>query len=299
MYCHLRFFHSRETSSSVTVYTFLGVFSVLLAIFTVFGNSLILHSLRKCQTLHPPTKALLSSLALSDLGVAVVDNPLCAAHYFSAVFNNIEVFCAVRGPYIFAAYFLGSVSFLTMTAISLDRYYAFKLRLRYRQFVTFKRVVFVLAACWTFGFIWPLSWLINDNISRIMAAVILVSCIVITSISYIKISHEIRRHQHQIQDQQTIPASQKHGENHFSLGQYKKSLNTVILVFCLLIACYIPYFPALLMAITNDSSSTAMMAVDITASLIKLNSLLNPIVYCWKIRAIRREVINALPCFAS
>ncbi|KAJ7340331.1 hypothetical protein OS493_003068 [Desmophyllum pertusum] len=114
-----------------------------------------------------------------------------------------------------------------MTAISLDRYYAFTLRLRYRQVVTFKRVVFLLAACWVFGLIWPLSWLLSEKIAGTVVTVGTFCCIVITSISYIKITIGIRRHQRQILAQQTIPAPQQHGGNHFSIGQYKKSLNTM------------------------------------------------------------------------
>ena len=299
MYCQVRFSRLRETSSSIAVCTFLGIASVVLVIVTVFGNSLILHALRKCQTLHAPTKALLCSLALSDLGVAVFALPLFAVYCFAAVFNNIELFCAIRHPYAIVGFSLGSVSFLTMTAISLDRYYAFTLRLRYRQVVTFKRVVFLLAACWVFGLIWPLSWLLSEKIAGTVVTVGTFCCIVITSISYIKITIGIRRHQRQILAQQTIPAPQQHGGNHFSIGQYKKSLNTMVLIFCLLIVCYLPYFTAVAVAMVIGSNSSVILAWNVTSAFIFLNSLLNPLVYCWRMREIRREVLIALPCFTS
>ena len=198
MSCYLRFFDSRETTTSLALFTFLGISSVALAIFTVFGNIFILYALRKCQTLHAPTKALFCSLALSDLGVGIVVYPLFTTYCFAAVFNNIEVFCAIRGPYTIDAYCFGSVSFLTMTAISFDRLCAFNLRLRYGNYVTFKRVVILLSLCWTFGSIWPFSWLVNVKVARMVAALIIVCCVVITSISYIKVTIGIRRHQRQI-----------------------------------------------------------------------------------------------------
>ncbi|KAJ7340332.1 hypothetical protein OS493_003069 [Desmophyllum pertusum] len=186
-----------------------------------------------------------------------------------------------------------------MTAISLDRYYAFTLRLRYRQVVTFKRVVFLLAACWVFGLIWPLSWLLSEKIAGTVVTVGTFCCIVITSISYIKITIGIRRHQRQILAQQTIPAQQQHGGNHFSIGQYKKSLNTMVLIFCLLIVCYLPYFTAVAVAMVIGSNSSVILAWNVTSAFIFLNSLLNPLVYCWRMREIRREVLIALPCFTS
>ncbi|KAL9957325.1 hypothetical protein ACROYT_G038951, partial [Oculina patagonica] len=198
MYCHLLFSQYRESSTTVAVYTALGVSNVVLAIFTVLGNSLVLHALRKCQTLHAPTKVLFCSLALSDLAVGIVVFPLFAGYCFAPVFNNIDVFCAIRDPYVIAAFCLGSVSFFTVTAISLDRFYAFTLKLRYHQFVSFKRVVFLLAGCWIFGFIWPFSWLFNVNLTGIIATVLMFCCMFITSISYVKIVSGIRRLQRQI-----------------------------------------------------------------------------------------------------
>lgn len=299
MYCHVRFSQFRETSTTIYAYTFLGISSVVLAIFTVFGNSLILYALRKCQTLHVSTKALFCSLALSDLGVGLIVYPLFATYCFAVAFNNVEVFCTVHDPYAISAFFLGSVSFMTMTGIALDRYYAFTLRLRYRQIVTVKRVVFFLAAFWKFGFIWPFSWLPQETICKIVATVVVFCCVVITSIAYIKIAIEIRHHQRQIQGQQTNPASQQHGGNHFSISQYKKLLNTTILIFCLLLACYLPYFTVITVTMVTGSSSTKVLMWNITAGLIYVNSLLNPLIYSWRMREIRREVVIALPCLAN
>ncbi|XP_078356080.1 ocellar opsin-like [Oculina patagonica] len=298
MYCHVRFSQSRETSSTIAVYAFLGLSSVVLAILTVFGNSLILRALRTCQSLDSPTKALFCSLAFSDLAVGIVVYPLFATYCFASVFNSNEVFCAIRGPYTIAAYCLGSVSFFTMTAISLDRFYSFTLRLRYHQFVTLKRVVFILSVCWIFGFVWPFSFQLKEQIPRIVSAVIIFCCVATSSISYIKITMGIRRHQRQIQEHQMISAPQ-HGGAHFCISQYKKSLNTMILVFCLLLACYLPFFAVLsLNLVTGSNSRYTNLALNITSAVIKLNSLLNPLVYCWRMRELRREVMNALPCFA-
>ncbi|XP_078356078.1 ocellar opsin-like [Oculina patagonica] len=255
MYCPVRFSQFRESPVTVGAYTFLSISCVVLAIFTVFGNSLILHALRKCQTLHAPTKVLFCSLAFSDLGVGIVVFPIFAAYCFAAVFSNIKVFCAIRDFYVIAGYCLGSVSFFTMTVISLDRFYAFTLRLRYHHFVTFKRVVLLLAGCWIFGVIWPLSWFISENMTDFLATFIIFCSVVTTSSSFIKIAIGIRRHQRQIQEQQTYSATQQHGGNNFSIVQYKKSLNTMMLVFCLLLACYLPYFVVISLNVWTGSNS--------------------------------------------
>ena len=86
--------YSRQISSLILP---VGISSNVLAVLTVFGNLLILHALRKCQTLHAPSRVLFCSLAFSDLGVGVVVYPLFAALCFAAVFDDIEVLCAIRG----------------------------------------------------------------------------------------------------------------------------------------------------------------------------------------------------------
>lgn len=299
MSCLLRFSYIREASTSTVAYTIFGSVNIVLAIFTVIGNSLILHALRKCPSLFAPTKALLCSLALSDLGVGLIVLPLFAAYCFAVAFNNTELFCNIQNPYAITAYCLVSVSFLTMTAVTLDRFCALKLRQRYRSEVTLKRVVLVLAACWIFGLAWPFIWLLNEKIALIIAMIIIFCCVVISSLLFIRTYYGIRHHQQQIQSQQAISVPRQPGGNQFNIGGYKTFLNTMVLVFCLLLACYLPYFSVLGVTMGTASTSDTTLAFNITAGIIYLNSLLNPIVYCWRMRQIRREILIALPCFAS
>ena len=297
MSCRSRFSYIREASTSTVVYTALGSVNIVLAILTILGNSLMLHCLRKSQSLHAPTKALFCSLALSDLGVGLFVFPLFSAYCFTVVFSNVDLFCNIQDPYGIVAYCLGSVSFLTMTALALDRFYAFKLKLTYRRVITYKRTVRVLVACWIFGIAWPFTWLLNERVAFITATIITFCCIVITSISCIRIYFGIRHHQKQLRAQQ-LPAAHQHGGNQFIIGRYKKSINTITFVFCLLLVCYLPYFTAVGIAIATASNSSTTLAFNITSGIVYLNSLLNPILYCWRIKEIREEVLIVLrPCF--
>lgn len=295
MSCHQRFFLSREESTSISLFTFLGISSSILAICTIFANILILYALRKCQNLHTPTKMLLCGLAFSDVAIGIFVYPAFAWYSFAAAFDNMEAFCAIQASYTIAAYCLGSVSFLTMTAISLDRFYAFSMRLTYHQIVTFNRIVLLLTAFWLFGLIWPFSWLVSTKIANLIAAVIILTCAVITSISYYKTIK--RRHQCQIQKQCAV--HQKNGRNLFRFGRYKKSVNSMILIFCLLLTCYLPYFIVAIVTTVMGKNSSTMLAWNMTSAFVYLNSLLNPLVYCWRMREIRREVVIALKYFTN
>ena len=201
MSCLARFSSIREASTSTAAYTVLGSLNIVLAFLTIFGNSLMLNCLRKCQSIHAPTKALFCSLALSDLGVGLFAFPLFAVYCFAVAFSNMDLFCNIQGPYAIFSSCLGSVSFLSTTALALDRFYALKFRLTYRQVITFKLTLRVLAACWIFGIAWPLMWLLNERVTFITAIAIIFCSVMITSISCNRTYLRIRRHQNQLHAQ--------------------------------------------------------------------------------------------------
>ena len=302
MFCLIEFPYLREVSTSSVAYTVLGITNIALAIFTVFGNCLMLHALRKCRSLYSPIKALFYSLAFTDLGVGLFVEPLFAACCFAVVFNDIDLFCKVRTPYAIVGFCLASVSFLTMTVITFDRFRAFKLRVWYRQVITLKTVLLRLAACWMFGVLWPFSWILDQTIARVITTVIIFCCVVLTSVTSIRTYIAIRHHQQQINTQPVISVPQRQGRirNHLNADRYKKSLNTIMLIFCLLLCCYLPYFIVVCVAVsTSKENLNPSLAFHIAAEIGSLNSLLNPILYCWRMREIRREVFILLPCFAS
>ena len=55
---------------------FISAFNAFLAITAFFGNALILIALRKESSLHPPSKLLLRCLAITDLCVGFIVDPL-------------------------------------------------------------------------------------------------------------------------------------------------------------------------------------------------------------------------------
>ena len=301
MFCVIEFLYFLEVSTSSVGYTVLGITNIVLAILTVFGNCLMLQALRKCPSLYSPIKALFCSLALSDLGVGLFFQPLFAAYCFSLVLNDVNLFCKVRNPYAIVAYFLGSVSFFSITVIAFDRFYAFKLRVSYRQVITLKTVLPRLAACWMVGILWPFSWLLHEEITKILSTVIIFCCVVLTSVTSIRTYIGIRHHQQQFKPQAVISLPQQQGgiRNHLNAARYKKSLNTIMLIFCFLLCCYLPYFIVVSVAVsTSKENLNVSLAFNIGAEIVCLNSLLNPILYCWRMRDIRREVFILLPCFA-
>ena len=126
---------------------FLSCFNFVAAFLAVVGNTLVAYALWKSHSLHPPSKLLLGSLALTDLCIGLYPQPAIAvqmriSHPSSIMEDMRERYFPISSVCIFS----GSV--LTITAIAVDRYLAAHLGQQYRVVVTGRRITVVLAFIW-------------------------------------------------------------------------------------------------------------------------------------------------------
>ena len=133
----------------------IAALNFLFSITASLGNILILIALRKVTSIHPPTKLLFQCLAITDLGVGLISQPLMATLMllvdnilnimFSHLLSSLSItFCGVS---VFAS-----------TALSVDRLLALLLGLGYRHVVTLKRVRAVLACVCVTALLIVLLW---------------------------------------------------------------------------------------------------------------------------------------------
>ena len=111
---------------------FLSALNIFLSITAFLGNTLILVALHKETSLHPPSKLLYRNLAITDLCVGIIVDPL-AVTVTSVVKERWDICYYAYLAENLLGYTLCSVSLLTLTAISVDRLLALLLGLRYRQ----------------------------------------------------------------------------------------------------------------------------------------------------------------------
>ncbi|XP_078357430.1 adenosine receptor A3-like [Oculina patagonica] len=256
---------------SIIVYVFLTITATL-------GNILILATLHKDTSLHPPSKLLLRSLTITNLCVGVVSQPLLATFFFSVVNGNAEL-CLVS-KYLVAC----CVSLFTLTAIGVDRLLALFLRLRYRQVVTVKRVRVAIFLFWLTGsvigiiYVWSAKWYF------IVSGVVILLFVAISTFCYARIFSTIRRQQTQVQD---ALGSQNIGLN---MARYKKTVFNASWVHLILTICYLPFALATVIITIRGYNTLLFVVESIAAILICVNSSLNPVLYCWKIREVRQAV---------
>ena len=302
-----------STSAAPTgVLAFLLVFNIFLSFTASLGNVLILIALQKVSSLHPPTKLLFQCLAVTDLCVGLISQPLFAATIYlnsgrKGTNSGVLYFLGEAG-YI-SSFILCGVSALTSTAISADRFLALALGLRYRHVVTLRRVRVVTLFSWLTAVFGGLVCFWNKFLPVILHFVVGTLLLVTSIFCYLKIFLRLWEHQAQVQDivnqrQRTNRRGRgeegERGRVALNVTQYKKTVSSIFWVQVALLICYVPF---IIMSILLVFNGMLINLLWLTApTLVYLNSSLNPILYCWRIREVRQAVTNSirqLCCFCS
>ena len=268
--------------------------NVLLALVTTVTNILVLSALRKNTSLHLPSKLLLGSLVLTDLGVGAVGEPLFAVFLVSKIKGDLNISCFTCASSGITASLLACVSLLTMGAISLDRYIALYFHLRYRDIVTTKRVSAVLVVIWLFAGFYAFLWLWNPTLhAYILNAVISVSFIIIT-LSYIMIYRGLRHQQLNQATDQTQFQTQQQAANPLNVARYRRSAADMLWIYGLFVLCYLPYTLTKIVVQLVGRTVFIQCVLEFAVTVFCSNSCLNPLVYCYRLPEIRASVLETL-----
>ena len=274
--------------------TYLSAMNVFLSITAILGNTLILVALHRESSLHPPSKLLYRCLATTDLLVGLILEPSIAAYYellaTEQQSSNLCFYFATIATLSFTT--LSAVSLLTMTTISADRLLALLLGLRYRHIVTFRRVRALITSFWILSLGLAITMIWEFSIGKSYNFTLILVCILVSLICYLKILFTLR--QNQIQQQQGQPNG---GGIPFNIARYRKTVATAIWVEVTLITCYLPYSIVIAIITIHGSSPFLDVMWQSTVSLLCLNSSFNPVLYCWKIQDVKQEVKNAIRQF--
>ena len=291
------------TKTPAGVGIFITALNIFLSIFATLGNALILLALRKVSAIHPPTKLLFRCLAVTDLCVGLISQPLYVYYILTSYLEigNLTI------EHVFVVVFfynvLLAVSPLTSAAISIDRLLALLLGLRYRHVVTLCRVRVVIACFWFIAvsnasLTWVNLILFSDKVRRAMLGtfvILTLISIIISTFSFTKIFFTLRHRQAQVQDH-VQPEQSSRVRSVLNIARYKKTVYSVAWIQFAMLACYGPgIVMVFLLQFGNiDDSIEIRIADEFSLCLVFLNSSLNPVLYCWRIKDVRREVQNTI-----
>ena len=293
-----------ENSTSATEVTSWNAYStsmailaginIFLAITASLGNTLILIALHKVTSIYPPTKLLFRCLAVTDLLVGLISQPLYVTILFPRFTTwNENVAIDLADGFFFRL--LPAVSLLTSAAISVDRLLALLLGLRYRHTVTLRRVWVVIVCIWLISALPATCDIFSEypklyDISFWLFSALITFSLLVSVFSYAKIFKTLRYRQVQVHCNTQQKQRPNGGGNQLNIARYKKTVYSIAWVQLALLICYLPY---ILIGWFGDSTEIDILG-ELFVTRIFLNSSLNPALYCWSIRDVRQEVKNII-----
>ena len=261
---------------------------------TVAGNLLVALAIRRNESHRSPSYRLLGVLSLEYFILGLIFQPLYAAKEIVSVlrqsfltkksflFYNHLIFGGF-GTYIIA------VTILTITYMAIERW----LYMTRRSWMDSGRVgrLFVLILFLPIPLIvYRTLHILTGTYCQITNTVIiclLVFCFLTTTLTYLQVFRIIRRHQQQVQANGTLQSVRQPSIN---MAKYKKSVVTVLLILALFYLCYLPFVLNVILLTLWEKSLELITAFKVSTLLTFVSAMLNPCLYCWRIREIRNGV---------
>ena len=268
------------------------IFNNFLTHTSIILNIVTIYAIHKTSAIAKTLKTLLLSLAISDVAVGLFSQPL----YTFSLINGLRIHnpgCITKEVATISGYLFSTASFLGVVAVSVDRFLAVHLHLRYQELVTQKRVVVVVISKWLCSaFVSSIAFSGLPGARSITKSVFAVFGFIVTFVMYTRIYLTVRRHKNQIHSMQVQEVAHSDEIKHFIV--LIKSTVSIFYVYLLLLICYLPFFICTAVIRIYGSSIALKQFLLYSSTLIFFNSSLNPVIYFWKMRHVRHAIVNLL-----
>ena len=272
------------------------VVNIALAFVAITGNALVLYAVWKTPAFRSPSILLLCGLASTDVCVGLIAQPLfIAGHLTDAFSRSKNPKRIVQNAHKTIALSLCGTSLLTITRISIDRLIAIVKPLQYPSIVTSSRVTRILVAIWVVNAMTASTRFWDKQVLSTLIFTFIFICLCICIICHATVYKIMRRHRLQVQSQ--IQAFEKN-TTRTRMASLRKSAFNAFVVFIVLVICYCPYLVVHIVHFIGKAGDVKLGFV-LSSTVVFLNSALNPLLYCWRIREIRLAVLQKLRGFFS
>ena len=278
---------------SVPLAVFGAVLTSLLPVFSIAGSALLVTVIMKFPQLRQiPSNILLASLALSDLLIGLLIQPLFAAFSWctmtssSSICKNLMDINATVGMY-FASVLMFSSS-LSVAVITIDRYICIVESLRYISIVTKTRVIRTVIISWLIGVVLPAIRLfpsLQGTVLRVFQFLLLSAMLCINIFCYLRIFFISQRHKRHI-------LSQLQAVMQGPIEQDFKSAKTVFIVVGAVFLSYTPLIMIQFLLHFDPLQDEVKIIHPFSVTIFLLNSSLNPLIIFCRSRKLRRFLIK-------
>ena len=253
----------------------------------ILMNALVIFAIIARRRLQSIYNILLACLAGADMAVGLVSQPLfIAQEIFFLSGASVEDYCLFYKETVFLCLFPSIESLLILALLSIERYIAMKFSLRYASLMTTPRLISAVLCSWSISVVSVILSIIPATrvLAKMFVYVTVVPAILIIAFCHTTVYLVSRRHMNRIKIEQ-LPSEAKTKFLH-----ERKALKTTSIILGFV---FLSYVPLLLYGILKtDIRQTNLL--PLVVSCIFLNSLLNPVIHCWRNKDLRRSMMELL-----
>ena len=260
-----------------------------LMLLSIIGNALVLVAILRTPSLRSPSVIFLCNLAVSDLLVGLVVQPVYVAAEIAITVRALLQAAKLMG---FAGF---GVSLTTMTAITVDRFLALHYHLQYPNLMTTSRAIYTIVTLWCNITLFSFSILWSRRIYYFLTAFCITICLLVCLVCFIKIYRIVRRHQLQIHVQQQAVENSTDAKNHH-IRQSTRSAKNIFIYFLAMILCYSPF--SIVVIISGFTGVDLKVILTFSFTVVLMNSSINPFLYCWRMTELREAVFKTVKLFS-
>ena len=258
-------------------------------------NGLVLFALLKKRALHTPSNAVLGCLYCSDLLMGLLSLAIWAVNTHKLLGNPVDRDKTILS--VFNAYLVFTgLSSIFMMLVNLDRFAAICHPYKYLQYATTRHYKFLFfCTCFGYAIILSITYIVDALCgaysTRVIFNVIFAATILALICCNWKIFKVIQRHRKQIASvERSICA------NRTRFQKETRRYGIILLLIIIFMVCKVPriiYF--ILLSRVKDKTSLYRLALA-SDILLLLNSFLNPFVYFFGIKSIRKIFKEEMCC---
>ena len=269
---------------------------------TILMNVLVIMAVKTRPRLQSTYNILLACLAGTDLLVAAgSQSSFIAGQIYVIKGASLTEYCRHHKKTNTICIIPILASLYHLTLISIERFVAIKYTLRYVTIVTGFRLKMAVVSSWVMACCPAILRNLSEEFQIITRVVnILLGCFSISLILYCHLSvyFVTRSHEKRIKCEQVSPQAAA------DFAKEKKALKTTRIITMTLLVCFLPvnvhYF--LLQVYFKSSSyivNVLVLSHPVLVSVLWLNSLCNPIIYCYRNKTFRKtckELLQKMNC---
>ena len=274
---------------SLLTAVFAGTFCLVIST----GNTMIIAAvvINPLKKLHSTFNYFVVNLAVADLIVGSISMPIGVYLHSREYLIKKDGFKLLEKKFHFTLFSSLTASLLCLITLSIDRYIAIKLPMRYRSNLTWKTFGLSSFVIWTLSLSLPIIYLKTGYIDFLMVyintAVIITAFTLITT--YICVYKLV-----QVHTQQTEEITEARISAFRRIFQQTGVTRVLLWILLLFLACYIPgtIIVYTLQFCKGCSCDSIHIMRDVSFYLLTVNSCMNPFVYVFKNKDYRDALIT-------